>query len=59
MTDHDLLLTIQELLDGVVWSPDTLDSIAELLRENGYRVRDKHDQDVDRGMHLPGSAWKE
>jgi hypothetical protein len=45
MNDHDLLLNIQELLDGVEWTPTTLDTIADLLRESGYRVRDKNDRD--------------
>jgi hypothetical protein len=40
MTDHDTLLAIQELLDGVEWSIDTLTHIASLLTEAGYRVRD-------------------
>jgi len=40
MTDHDIILTIQEMLDGVEWNADTLATIAELLSENGYRVRD-------------------
>ena len=44
MNDHDLLLTIQELLDGVEWSPDTLDSIAELMTENGYTMADIEEQ---------------
>lgn len=46
MNDHDLLLTIQELLDGVVWTPDTVETIAELMTENGYRIRDKNDRDA-------------
>lgn len=40
MDDHDLLLAIQELLDGVAWTPDTLDEIAKLLDDNGYLVAD-------------------
>ena len=50
MTDHDLLLTIQELLDGVEWTPDTIEIIAELMTENGYRIRDLND--VDREGHV-------
>jgi hypothetical protein len=40
MNDHDILLAIQELLDGVEWKVDMLDEIARLLSDNGYRVRD-------------------
>lgn len=40
MNDHDLLLAIQELLDGVEWSPDTLDQIAELMNGSGWVIRD-------------------
>lgn len=45
MNDHDLLLTIQELLDGVEWTTDTVETIAELMVESGYRIRDKNDVD--------------
>lgn len=41
MTDHDLLLAIQELLDGVEWTPDTVEDIASILHENGYTIRDR------------------
>ena len=40
MNDHDILLTIQDLLDGVEWSTDTLSQIADLLSSNGYLIRD-------------------
>jgi hypothetical protein len=43
MNDHDLLLTIQELLDGVEWTADTVDTIARLMAESGYRIRDLDD----------------
>ena len=46
MNDHDILLAIQELLDGVEWTADTLAEIAELLAENGYRVRDLDGEEV-------------
>jgi hypothetical protein len=45
MTDSDLLLQIQELLDGVEWTPDTLENIAWLMNEHGYRIRDRDDRD--------------
>src|SRR5439155_15080322 len=40
MNDHEALLAIQELMDGVEWSPDTLDEIASVMRRAGYRIRD-------------------
>lgn len=40
MTDHEIVLAIQELLDGVEWNAGTLDEIATLLTDNGYRIRD-------------------
>jgi hypothetical protein len=43
MTDHQIVMAIQELLDGNAWSPDTLTKIAELLIANGYAVRDLGD----------------
>lgn len=46
MTESEILLAIQELLDGVEWTPDTLDRIAMLLVNNGYRVRDLNDVDL-------------
>lgn len=45
MSDHDLLLAIQEKLDGVEWTPDTLEEIADLMHDHGYRIRDRHDGD--------------
>jgi len=46
MDDHEILLAIQELMDGVAWSSDTLDKISVLLVDNGYRVRDLDDVDL-------------
>ena len=40
LTDHNILLAIQNLMDGKEWSPETLEQIAEILRINGYEVRD-------------------
>lgn len=37
---HKLLKAIQRELDGVEWDSDTLDRIAVLLDENGYKIRD-------------------
>lgn len=38
MSESELLLAIQELLDGVEWTATTLSEIAELLNANGYRI---------------------
>lgn len=40
MTDHDIILAIQEAMDGVEWNADTLQFIAGLLDNNGYHIRD-------------------
>ena len=45
MNDHDILLAIQELLDGVTWDGSMLEQIAERLNDNGYRIRDSNDMD--------------
>jgi hypothetical protein len=41
MTSDDAMLEIQELLDGVEWTPDTLDRIAEIMVTAGYPIRNK------------------
>jgi hypothetical protein len=45
MDDHDILLAIQELLDGTVWNIGMLEQIAEWLDEAGYLI---HDVDEER-----------
>jgi hypothetical protein len=40
LNEIDIVMSIQELLDGKEWTPDTLEAIAALLRANGYQVRD-------------------
>jgi hypothetical protein len=40
---QDLLLAIQEQLDGVEWTPDTLEAVAALMIKGGYVIRDMHD----------------
>lgn len=47
MNDSDAMLAIQELMDGVEWTMDTLDAIADILRKAGYRVRDLEDRDPE------------
>lgn len=34
------LSRIHKLMSGVEWSPDTLDEIAEVLRDAGFEVKD-------------------
>ena len=46
MTPNDALLRIQELMDGVEWTPDTLDEIARVMRRADYRIRDLNDDDI-------------
>lgn len=48
MTPEEALLRIQELLDGVEWTPDTLEAIAVVVQAAGYRVRDLNDGEVSR-----------
>ena len=45
MNDHEIVLAIQELLDGVEWDADTLGEIALMLSDNGYRIRNSDDYD--------------
>jgi hypothetical protein len=40
LPSEQALLAIQESMDGVEWTPDTLERIAEILEQAGYRVRD-------------------
>jgi hypothetical protein len=45
MDGQDLLLAIQQELDGVEWNSDTLERIAALMVDSGYRIRDCDDVD--------------
>lgn len=47
MNDHDAMLAIQQELDGVEWSSDTVAMIASIVIAAGYRVRDIDDEDAD------------
>jgi len=40
MTDHEAMLAIRDLMDGVEWNSDTLEAIAEVITEAGYQIRD-------------------
>lgn len=44
---ENALLAIQETLDGVEWNIDTLEDIADVLLQNGYRIRDLDDVDLE------------
>lgn len=44
MTEHELLLAIQDVLDETVWNDSTSAEIAMLLTENGFAVRDLNGQ---------------
>lgn len=41
MTDHEIILAIQEVMDGNPWDLSMLSEIAELLTSNGYALTDK------------------
>lgn len=43
LSDHDAMLEIQQLMDGVEWNADTLTEIASVLERSGYDVRDIDD----------------
>jgi hypothetical protein len=40
------MLAIQEELDGVGWTADTLERIAEIMQHAGYRIRDLDECDI-------------
>jgi hypothetical protein len=44
ITETAALAAIQAVLDGVEWTPDSLDAIATILVEAGYPVRDIIDE---------------
>jgi hypothetical protein len=46
MNEYEILLAIQDLLDGQEWTPDTLEEIANLMIRSGYRIRDLDDRDA-------------
>ena len=63
MNNSEIVLAIQQELDGVEWTPATLERIADILVHNGYRVRDLNDVDrptsderLPDGSYL--SEWK-
>ena len=46
MNDHEAMLAIQQELDGVEWTAETLERVAEILQQAGYRICDLHDCDT-------------
>jgi hypothetical protein len=46
MNDHTAMLLIQELLDGVEWNSNTLESIAAVMTAAGYKIRDLDDSEL-------------
>lgn len=45
MAPEHALLEIQTELDGVEWTPDTLERVAAIMVKAGYRIRDLDDVD--------------
>ena len=45
MSDHEAMLAIQQQLNGVEWTPDTLSNIEQILISAGYHMRDLNDAD--------------
>jgi len=37
---REIVSMTQDTLNGLVWSPDTLDTIADILREAGLKIAD-------------------
>jgi hypothetical protein len=64
MNDHQAMLAIEQELDGVEWTAETLERIAEILQQAGYRIRDLDDCDTEAVLadardprepaHMPG-----
>jgi len=44
-TQRNFLDRIETLMSGVAWAPDTLDQIADILREAGYDIKEPTDED--------------
>jgi len=40
VTDHEIVLAIQQMLDGTEWQASLVNDIAQLLSDAGYAVRD-------------------
>lgn len=40
MKAEDALLEIQEIMSGVIWTPETLAKVAEVMEKAGYKIED-------------------
>ena len=47
LTAEGALAGIKDLMDGEEWNAATLDAIAELMREAGYRIRDVTEPELE------------
>ncbi len=57
MNDHEIVLAIQNRLDGTEWSADTLEEIADILARNGYPLRNFEVEEFDgMGNRLDGTG---
>ena len=59
MSKIDALLAIQELMDGTEWNSDTLEAIAQVMINAGYRIRDLDDVDLKVEPWCPPSIWED
>lgn len=44
--DHALVVAIQEILSGKVWTPDRLQEVADVLQEAGYVLKEVEGETV-------------
>ena len=47
LAPEEIIERIRKLLDGAEWDVDMLDTIADLLTENGYQVREPDEMPED------------
>lgn len=47
MEADDALNLIHDLLDGVEWTPETLNRIAEIMNSAGYPIRDLNGKTIE------------
>lgn len=57
MTPEEAMFEMQELMDGVEWTPETRERIAEILTESGYPVRDLNGEVEDPPEYEEGSYF--
>lgn len=44
MTDHELILAIQTILNGQVWNADTLQDIAYTMQKADYEISEPKEE---------------